>query len=212
MEMSLATNQIDNNIIWDVRNAEPGTPGQRGAAGSGIFLHASERQIVAQNLIGRCDNVGVFPVLRPDRQGSGNAREHKIYNNLFARCEKGGIVFLSESNAADGNVYAGLPERFAGLADGDTMQWLDLPAWQAHGWDKQGGLANLDLNFDPDRLELTMRSQTALPRVPVFNGIAGDLAGQITGVSRPPGPLADPESAQVRIVDPRVKPDQSLQR
>ena len=24
-------------IIWDVRNAEPGTPGQRGCAGSGIF-------------------------------------------------------------------------------------------------------------------------------------------------------------------------------
>jgi hypothetical protein len=212
MEMSLATNQIDNNIIWDVRNAEPGTPGQRGAAGSGIFLNASERQIVAQNLIGRCDNVGVFPVLRPDRQDSGNAREHKIYNNLFAHCDKGGIVFLSQSNAADGNVYAGLPERFAGFADGGTMQWLDLPAWQAHGWDKQGGLANLELNFDPDRLELTMRSQTALPRVPVFNGIVGDLAGKATGAARPPGPLADPEAAQVRIVDPRENPDQSLQR
>jgi hypothetical protein len=26
-------NSIDNNIIWDVRNAEPGTPGQRGCAG-----------------------------------------------------------------------------------------------------------------------------------------------------------------------------------
>jgi hypothetical protein len=154
----------------------------------------------------------VFPVLRPDRQGSGNAREHKIYNNLFARCDKGGIVFLNESNAADGNVYAGLPERFAGLADGDTMQWLDLPAWQALGWDKQGGLANLELNFDPDRLELTMRSQTALLRVPVFNGIVNDLAGKTTGTARPPGPLADPEANQVRIVDPRVKPDQPLQR
>ena len=75
MEMSLAINQVDNNIIWDIRNAEPGTPGQRGAAGSGVFLHASEKQIVAQNFIGRCDNVGVFPVLRPDREGSGNGRD-----------------------------------------------------------------------------------------------------------------------------------------
>lgn len=57
-----------------MRNSEPGTPGQRGAAGSGIFLHASQNQIVVQNLIGRCDNVGVFPVLRPDREGSGNGR------------------------------------------------------------------------------------------------------------------------------------------
>ena len=87
--MSLATNQIDNNIIWDVRNAEPGTPGQRGAAGSGIFLHASQNQIVAQNLIGRCDNVGVFPVLRPDREGSGNGRGHRIHNNIFAAMRQG---------------------------------------------------------------------------------------------------------------------------
>jgi hypothetical protein len=71
MEMNRAENQIDNNIIWDIRNAEPGTLGQRSAAGSGVFLHASEKQIIAQNLIGGCDNVGVFPVLREDRDGSG---------------------------------------------------------------------------------------------------------------------------------------------
>src|SRR4029079_6187760 len=85
MEMNRQPNQIDDNIIWDVRNAEPGTPGQRGAGGSGIFLHASERQIVAHNLIGRTDNVGVFSVLREDRANSGNGRDHKIYNNIFVR-------------------------------------------------------------------------------------------------------------------------------
>lgn len=36
IEVNLEQNQIDDNIIWDVRNAEPGTPGQRGCAGSGI--------------------------------------------------------------------------------------------------------------------------------------------------------------------------------
>jgi hypothetical protein len=206
MEMSLEPNQIDNNIIWDVRNAEPGTPGQRGAAGSGIFLHASQNQIVAQNLIGRCDNVGVWPALRPDRQGSGNAREHKIYNNIFARCVRGGIVFLNEANKADGNIYAGMPDLFAGVADGDTLQWLDLAAWRARGWDKQGAVEDLGLNFDPDRLELTIHGQTALPRMPIFNGIVGDLAGHTTESSRPPGPLADPEASQVRGVDPRAAP------
>jgi hypothetical protein len=43
LEMNRAENQIDNNIIWDIRKAEPGTLGQRGAAGSGVFLHASEK-------------------------------------------------------------------------------------------------------------------------------------------------------------------------
>jgi hypothetical protein len=156
MEMDRETNQIDGNIIWDVRNAEPGTPGQRGAAGSGIFMHASQRQIVTRNLIGRCDNVGVFPILRPERNGAGNGKGYRITDNLFARCDKGGIVFLHDDNQAEGNIYAAMPEKFGGLVQGDATQWLDLAGWRAHGWDKKGGVAALDVRFDPDRLELTI--------------------------------------------------------
>jgi len=169
MEMSLAINQVDNNIIWDIRNAEPGTPGQRGAAGSGVFLHASEKQIVAQNLIGHCDNVGVFPALRPDREGSGNGRGHRIHGNLIVGCKNGGIVFLHADNAADGNIYSALPAKFGGFMDGDTVHWLDLPAWRGRGWDLQGSIVGLDASFDPDRLELTLSSQSPLPNVPGFN-------------------------------------------
>ncbi len=206
MEMSRATNQIDNNLIWDVRNAEPGTPGQRGAGGSGIFLHASEGQIVAQNLVARCDNVGVFPVLRPDRTNSGSGRGHQVLNNVFARCDKGGIVFVHEDNAADGNLYASLPERFGGLGEADALRWLDLAAWRAQGWDKGGSTDELELDFDPDRLELTIAARAAWPEVPVVNGIDRDLAGQVTVARRPPGPFADPAARRVRSVDPRVAP------
>ncbi len=73
MEMNLQQNQIDNNVIWNVRNAEPGTPGQRGCAGSGVFINASDRLTIAQNLIGRCENSGVFAITRPDRARSGTA-------------------------------------------------------------------------------------------------------------------------------------------
>ena len=166
MEMSLAINQVDNNIVWDIRNAEPGTPGQRGAAGSGVFLHASEKQIVAQNFIGRCDNVGVFPVLRPDREGSGNGRGHRIRDNLFVGCKNGGIVFVHADNTADGNVYSALPAKFGGFLDGDTVQWLDLTAWRARGWDAQGSIADLDASFDADRLELRLNGKLPLPALP----------------------------------------------
>ena len=74
MEMTTETNQIDNNIIWDVRNAEPGTPGQRGCAGSGIFDNATDKLIIAQNLIGRCDNSGIFAIVRPDRGEAARGR------------------------------------------------------------------------------------------------------------------------------------------
>ena len=213
MEMNVAANQIDDNIIWDVRNAEPGTPGQRGAGGSGVFLHASDRQIVAHNLIGRCDNVGVFPVFRADREGSGTGSEHKIYNNIFARCDKGGIVFLNERNEANGNVYVGLPERFQGLVVSDVLQWFDLPTWRAHGWDRQGSMANLEVNFDTDRLELTisgllgsnqtLSEQGILQKVPVFNRIESDLFGQTAEGTRFPGPFIEQKELRAQPVDPR---------
>jgi hypothetical protein len=203
MEMNVANNQIDNNIIWDVRNAEPGTPGQRGAGGSGVFLHASDHQTVANNLIGRCDNVGVFPVFRPDRNGSGTGSEHKIYNNIIARCDKGGIVFIREQNEADGNAYVGLPERFQGFFVTDPPQWLDLTSWRTHGWDKQGSIANLEISLDPDRLELTMSGQDVLQKVPVFNHIDSDFFGQSTEASRIPGPFNDVGSSRTRSIDPR---------
>ena len=73
-------------------------PASEAAAGSGIFIHATDRVIIAQNLIGRCDNAGVFPVLREERTGSGTARENKIYNNIFTSCGKAAIVFLNTNN------------------------------------------------------------------------------------------------------------------
>jgi hypothetical protein len=206
IEMTREANLIDDNIIWDVRNAEPGTPGQRGAGGSGIFLHASEHQIVAQNLIGRCDNVGVFSVLRPERARAGSGREYVIRNNIVAQCAKGGIVFVDEANAADGNVYSGLPEKFGGLAGDQAVQWLDLAAWRARGWDAHGAVASLQLTFDPDRLELTVHSPVPLPKLPVFDGLDGDLTGRATGSERPAGPLAEPDAAGVHPVDPRSAP------
>ncbi|MEO8018827.1 MAG: right-handed parallel beta-helix repeat-containing protein [Pseudomonadota bacterium] len=203
MDMNRAENQIDNNIIWNVRNAEPGTPGQRGAAGSGVFLNASERQTVAQNLIGNCDNVGVFPVLRDDRNGSGNGRDHRIHNNIFARCANGGIVFLDDQNEADGNIYAAMPERFGGYFTAGALQWLDLRAWRSHGWDERGAVVDLEFQFDPDRLELTTKSQMKLQDEPVFNHIDSDLFGQTTGETRPPGPFTKLDAAGVRSADPR---------
>lgn len=205
MEMNRQPNQIDDNIIWDVRNAEPGTPGQRGCAGSGLFINASDHLIIAQNLIGRCDNSGVFAIVRPDRAGSGLAEENEIYNNIFTRCGKSAIVFLNQHNKADGNLYVSMPSGFLGFFTGETKQWLDLPAWrESHGWDENGSVRDMQIDFDPDRMELTLNSDQPLPKVKVFNHIASDILGVVTGVTRAPGPLANPIAEHTRQVDPRT--------
>lgn len=173
-EMTPARNMIDNNIIWDVRNAEPGTPGQRGCAGSGIFDNASSNLIITQNLVGRCDNAGIFAIVRPDR-GRPVAEGNLVANNIFARC-KAGIVFLSTNNTADGNVYVDMPTAFQGLFTGTPalsngsdawrhITYGDLASWQtAHGWDLHSVVADARIEVDPDALTLTVSSSKPLPR------------------------------------------------
>jgi hypothetical protein len=218
MEMNPAPkahNSIDNNIIWDVRNAEPGTPGQRGCAGSGIFDNASDNLIIAQNLIGRIDNSGIFAIGRPDRAGSGLAVGNNVANNIFAKC-KSAIIFLNTDNTADGNVYVDMPGEFQGLFEGtptkdyDPDAWRhikfrDLDAWRAlKGWDKTSVIADAQIEFDTDALQLTISTAKPLPRAPAVNQILGDMLGKPAGSSRVAGPLAITKARTVLHVDPRM--------
>ena len=159
---------------------------------------------ISQNLIGRCDNSGVFAIVREDRMGSGTAQENNIYNNIFTGCRKSAIVFLNQHNEADGNLYVSMPREFLGFFTSDSKQYLDLPAWrEAHGWDKHGALGDMQLDFDPDRLELTISSSQPFSKVSVFNHIDNDMLGTVSGETRAPGPLADPGAKRIWQLDPR---------
>jgi hypothetical protein len=216
IEMTTDQNQIDNNIVWDVRNAEPGTPGQRGCAGSGIFDNASDKLIIAQNLIGRCDNAGIFGIVRPDRTPSGTGTDNNIANNIFARCGKSAIVFLNPKNRADGNVYVDMPKEFQGLFEGtpsptydpdawQKIKYRDLAAWRAQGWDRNAVMAEAQIDFDPDTLQLTLNTSKPLPQMGAVNGIQSDMLGRTTAATRVAGPLADTGARNSRQVDPRLR-------
>ncbi|WP_267387081.1 right-handed parallel beta-helix repeat-containing protein [Sphingomonas sp. GC_Shp_3] len=212
-EMNPARNMIDNNIIWDVRNAEPGTPGQRGCAGSGIFDNATSNLVIAHNLIGRCDNAGVFTIVRPDR-GRPVAEGNTISGNIFAKC-KVGIVFLSTNNTADGNVYVDMPDAFQGLLTSmpatarlpDAWRYIryeTLAGWRAaHGWDRTSVIADLRITFDPDALTLTLSSEAPLPRSAAGPAGETDMLGKPTGAVRVAGPLASLRAVRSRPIDPR---------
>ena len=198
MEMNLQANLIDNNIIWGVRNAEPGTPGQRGCAGSGLFDNASDKLTITQNLIGHCDNSGIFTIIREDRAGSGTATGNKVYNNIFTKCGKSAIVFLSEKNEADGNLYTDLPVDFQGFFSEGEKQFVSLAAWrEKFGWDKNGTSADMEIDFNSDTLELTLRSSKSLPKIAVHSQITTDFFGKSTSDTRAAGPLADSGAMQI---------------
>ena len=213
-EMNSDQNSLDNNIIWDVRNAEPGTPGQRGSAGSGVFDNATSKLIVAQNLIGACNNAGVFPIVRPDR-GHPVADGNTISNNIFVKCGGSAINFLNQNNKSDGNVYIGLPPQFLGLFEGtpsvdyDPRAWThikhyDLASWRTiKDWDQHSVMMEGDVDFDPRTMKLTISTSRPLAPVPLANGIDNDLLGKGTGTRRFPGPLADLDRARSWNADPR---------
>ncbi|MEO6358991.1 MAG: right-handed parallel beta-helix repeat-containing protein [Sphingomicrobium sp.] len=209
-EMTAGRNMIDNNIVWNVRNAEPGTPGQRGCAGSGIFINASSNLTIAHNLIGRCDNAGIFTIVRPDRRqprSEGNA----VTGNIFADC-KVGIVFLSRNNRSNANAYVNMPPTFQGLLEGVTqpdpeawrrIQYSDLDAWRrTYGWDRSSVLTGGQIAFDAASLRLTASTQSPLPRARA--AVADlDLLGKPAGSARISGPFADLGSKATWSVDPR---------
>ena len=215
IEMTPGTNAIDNNIVWDVRNAEPGTPGQRGCAGSGIFDNASDNLMIAQNLIGRCDNAGIFGIVRPDRANGGTGSGNTVAGNIFAKC-KSAINFLNPGNKADGNVYVDLPRAFQGLFEGvvtrdydpdawQKIRFRDLEAWRAlHGWDKNSVIAEMQIDFDTDTLQLTIASAKPLPRLSAMAQMQSDMLGKPAGKARVAGPLVFSGTKAVLHVDPRV--------
>jgi len=124
------------------------------------------------------------------------------------------INFLTTDNHADGNVYVDMPGQFQALFEGapppdyDPNAWThlkfhDLAAWRAlKGWDKNSIMAEAQIDFDPDTLQLTISSNKPLPRVGAVNQIQSDILGKAAGAARVAGPLANPGGAQ--HVDPRL--------
>jgi len=196
-----------------VRNAELGTPGQRGCAGSGIFDNATSNLIVAHNLIGKCDNAGIYTIVRPDRRRPV-AEGSQVTGNIFMKC-KVGIVFLSRNNEADANAYFNMAGAFQGLLDnpalaGDSDAWRhvrygDLASWRAaYGWDRSSVTGTMELDFNPDTLQLTVSAPGPLPTANVFSWIETDMLAKTTGRTRLAGPLADLREKRIWNMDPRL--------
>ena len=115
-------------------------------------------------------------------------------------------MFLNPGNQADGNVYVGMPARFQGYGEGDAKEYVDLAAWrQTHGWDTNSVVADAQVDFDPDTLQLAISTREPLPHARTINHIETDILGNNTGETRVPGPLANPDAKREWKIDPRSK-------
>ena len=78
------------------------------------------------------------------------------------------------------------------------------PGAALQGWDKNSVMADAQIDFDPDTLQLTISSSKPLPRVPAVNQIQSDMLGKATGATRVAGPLANPGAKGAWQMDPRL--------
>ena len=179
-----------------------------------MLIRDTNNVIVAHNLFIDCEDVAVTSTsgLGGPRLVAGHTidgRGNRVYNNIFHSTGRAAIEFTSASNQSDGNVFSRMGGGgFLRILRPEPQEWLDLEFWRdQHGWDKAGAMAELDVAYDIEKLELTLVPRGKLARVPLFNNIDTDLFGRAAGAPRPPGPFADLEEGyKGRKIDPRTPP------
>ena len=206
--------QIDNNVIWGVKNSEPAGNGLQGSAGAGIFIHGTDKLIIAQNLIANTQTMGIYAFTVEDRligTRGGTARDNKVDNNIFYGWGTAAIAFANEHNQADGNLYASGGRGGGGylrILNPQPQQWLDIAAGREfYGWEKSGATGAVDeLNFDADKLTMTLLPRGDWPKVALFSSVDTDMFGAPAGEKRAPGPFANLEKGfKLRNIDPRQR-------
>ena len=177
IEASHEPNQVDNNIIWGVKQTTPGRAlmGLReivppGRGGWGILDSGSDYLLIAQNLIMNVDTCGFFANVYSQRiifGRGGVVRENRLLNNMIGDYGEAAITFPNEHNFADGNLYLGRRSGFLRLLGADVPQWLDLKTWREfHGWDLHGATGSAPgSSFDPDALTLRLSVKGAVAKV-----------------------------------------------
>lgn len=163
-------NQIDNNFIWWIRGAHE-NENDHGNNGEGIFIQGTDKTMINNNFIAECVS-GLYIVPVEDRiidQRGGTAMQNSVKDNIFYNCKHTAVEFPNLYNSADGNYYSLMPPGYLKISHPEPFQLLDLEAWKEfHGWDLNGGLAEITVSFDPDKflLSLTFKPENGLRQIP----------------------------------------------
>ncbi len=202
IEGSNELNQIDNNIFDHLTG--------------GILIRDTNNVIIAYNLFLDCANVGVDTTSgingpRPVFGHTNDVHNLKVHDNVFYEMGRSAIEFTNARNEADGNVYgnaSGNPlfsQPFLRVKFPEPPEWHNLGSWrEEYGWDKNGAMADITAELDPDKLQLTLTVQGDVKALPPFKGITTDFYGHPVPGDRVAGPFADMMThAGVRSIDPR---------
>ena len=200
IEGSDALNQIDNNIFDHLTG--------------GILIRDTNNVIIAYNLFLDCAEVCVDTVSgingpRPIMGHTNDVHNLMVHDNVFFKMGRSAIEFNNGKNDADGNVYGAsdnprFMQPFLRVKFPEPAEWDNLESWrEQRGWDKNGAMAQITADLDPDKLQLTMTVKGDVKPAAAFKGIDSDFFGHTITGERMPGPFRDLTSAAARNIDPR---------
>lgn len=199
IEGSDALNQIDNNIFYHVTG--------------GILIRDTNNVIIAYNLFLDCAEVCVDTVSgingpRPIMGHTNDVHNLMVHDNVFSKMGRSAIEFNNGKNDADGNIYgtSGSPlfmQPFLRVKFPEPAEWDNLQSWrEQRGWDKNGAMADITFNLDPDAITLTLSVNGDVKPAAAYKGIVSDFFGHSISGDRMPGPFEDTITG-VRKIDPR---------
>jgi hypothetical protein len=199
IEGSDALNQIDNNIFWRLTG--------------GILIRDTNHVIIAYNLFLDCAEVAVdtrsgLGAPRPIGGHTNDVHDLMVHDNVFWKMGRSAIEFTNARNEADGNVYGLAPSQpFLRVKFPEPPEWHNLQSWrEQHGWDKDGTMAEISADLDPDKLTLTLTVKGEVKPAGAYKRIDTDYFGNTISGDRLPGPFADLTTMTApRNIDPRDK-------
>ena len=183
MEVNLGPNAIDHNVFWDIREG----PEQELPYGATcVQADCNDNLTIAHNLFGkitsphhpgRCQAV-VLQMRQQERVITGRVgqcRGNSVLNNVFVNCGKRVYLCRADDNVSDGNLFNTAEDSASFIVESPPPKAiLNLEGWRDYyGFDRNGSQAKIDVQFDPDSLELTWKVEGDLPScqpVPVLHG------------------------------------------
>jgi hypothetical protein len=207
VEATLATNAVDNNIIWGCRILRKPESYPREYGGFGVLTTESQKLIVAHNLIRGCQGAGVMLGLGdPQRKVGGQppaSNGHTVIGNWILDCPVP-IVFPNPNNVADHNVFGGTgPETIWRVEAPD--QKVSFPEWQKTlNFDVHGKVNGLTVDWDCANGALRVAGEAGVPAPPRLDFITCDALGvERRGPHTPAGPFADLTQGAFRLAPAR---------
>lgn len=184
VEASHTPNMIDNNVLFDIR-------------GTAIYAGDTDNLVIAHNLVASCTGFGVHTRVATDRSVDGRrvtSRDNRVLNNVFYKTAAP-IRFEDDQNFSEHNVFADLSNRF------------DLGAWRESGRDLESVTLAIDLEFNPETLELQWNGPP-LPQFEAVDHVNVDYRGaKRPGEAATAGPFEERFTAPITLNLQPVGPD-----